>query len=82
MLDETKTKLKLVDFGKAKAEIDKSIALSGNSSYQGRKVFHRYVGTPHYISPEFIRNKSSTYKSDVWAVCCILYQLIIGISPF
>lgn len=82
MLDETLTKLKLVDFGTAKDEFDPSIVPSGNASHQGRKVFQHYVGTPHYMPPECIRNKGSTYKSDVWAMGCILYQLITGFPPF
>mgnify|MGYP000890675812 CR=1 FL=1 len=82
MLDETKTKLKLVDFGTAKDVLDPSIKPSGNSSHQGRKNFQHYVGTPHYMPPECIRNKDSNFKSDVWALGCILYQLISGFPPF
>ena len=82
MLDETKTKLKLVDFGTAKDEFEPSLIPSGNSSNQGRKVFQHYVGTPHYMPPECIRNKGSTYKTDVWAIGCILFQLITGFPPF
>lgn len=32
-------------------------------------------GTPYYMSPEVCQNKPYTYKSDVWALGCILYEL-------
>lgn len=33
------------------------------------------VGTPYYMSPEICQNQPYTYKSDVWALGCVLYEL-------
>lgn len=33
------------------------------------------VGTPYYMSPEVCENKPYTFKSDVWALGCVLYEL-------
>jgi len=33
------------------------------------------VGTPFYMSPEVCENKPYDFKSDVWAMGCILYEL-------
>ena len=33
------------------------------------------VGTPYYLSPEVCENKPYTFKSDVWALGCVLYEL-------
>lgn len=33
------------------------------------------VGTPYYMSPEVCQSKPYTYKSDVWALGCVLYEL-------
>jgi NIMA (never in mitosis gene a)-related kinase len=32
-------------------------------------------GTPYYMSPEVCQNTPYTYKSDIWALGCILYEL-------
>lgn len=33
------------------------------------------VGTPYYMSPEVCENKAYTYKSDIWSMGCVLYEL-------
>lgn len=33
------------------------------------------VGTPYYMSPEICQNKPYSFKSDVWSLGCILFEL-------
>ncbi len=33
------------------------------------------IGTPYYVSPELVNGEKYSYKSDVWAIGCILYEL-------
>lgn len=33
------------------------------------------VGTPYYMSPEVCRSEPYSWKSDVWALGCVLYEL-------
>uniref|UniRef100_A0A2C9JNN1 non-specific serine/threonine protein kinase n=1 Tax=Biomphalaria glabrata TaxID=6526 RepID=A0A2C9JNN1_BIOGL len=33
------------------------------------------LGTPYYISPEMCEGKQYNYKSDIWALGCILYEM-------
>ncbi|EQC26917.1 AGC/PDK1 protein kinase [Saprolegnia diclina VS20] len=62
--------LRLVDFGTAKNLADP--ALNGPN----------FVGTPEYMSPETIANQSVDTSSDLWALGCIIYQLLTGDTPF
>eukprot|EP01029_Cantina_marsupialis_P005430 TRINITY_DN1589_c0_g1_i1.p1 TRINITY_DN1589_c0_g1~~TRINITY_DN1589_c0_g1_i1.p1 ORF type:complete len:772 (-),score=205.55 TRINITY_DN1589_c0_g1_i1:56-2371(-) len=55
--------VKLGDFGIAKV-LDSSIDQAST-----------VLGTPYYMSPEICENKAYDYKSDVWALGCILYEL-------
>lgn len=43
-----------------------------------------FVGTQDYVSPEVLSGDQSgvTKACDLWALGCILYQLLTGISPF
>ncbi|KEP59991.1 UNVERIFIED_CONTAM: NEK kinase [Hammondia hammondi] len=43
---------------------------------------HTAVGTPQYMSPEMCENKPYTYKSDVWALGCVLFELCALSSAF
>ena len=35
-----------------------------------------FVGTPYYLSPEMLDNSSYGPPSDVWALGCILYEIL------
>ncbi|XP_032992642.1 serine/threonine-protein kinase PLK2-like isoform X3 [Lacerta agilis] len=39
-------------------------------------------GTPNYLAPEVIAKKGHSFKSDVWALGCIMYTALTGCSPF
>ena len=43
---------------------------------------HTFIGTPYYLSPEICEEKTYNEKSDVWALGCILYELINLKHPF
>ena len=61
--------VKLGDFGLAKA--------------LGQTTFtHTYVGTPYYMSPELIQEKSYDTKSDIWSLGCLIYELCASRPPF
>ncbi|XP_028404721.1 serine/threonine-protein kinase Nek8-like isoform X2 [Dendronephthya gigantea] len=63
-LNKTFDVVKVGDFGI-------SIILDTNKS----KAFS-IIGTPSYISPELCENQPYNKKSDIWALGCILYEMI------
>ncbi len=67
--------VKLLDFGIAKlTEVDEG----------GRKLTKTGMlfGTPEYMSPEQARGEAVDARVDVYAMGCILYQLVCGRVPF
>jgi len=40
------------------------------------------VGTPYYISPEIVDNKSYSFKTDIWSLGVILYEMCALSPPF
>ncbi|CAH3105674.1 unnamed protein product [Pocillopora meandrina] len=65
--------IKITDFGTAK------ILSDGEVNEKGRNSF---VGTAEYVSPELLTDKRAVKSSDLWALGCIIYQLLSGLPPF
>lgn len=71
-----------IDFGDA-MKIDESEAKTEEEQkelYQKRKA--TFVGTPLYVSPEMLQDNISSASGDVWALGCIMYQMLTGEVPF
>ena len=39
-------------------------------------------GTPNYISPEVLNKEGHGFQADVWALGCVMYELLVGQPPF
>ncbi|KAM4820301.1 3-phosphoinositide-dependent protein kinase 1 isoform 1-T1 [Thomomys bottae] len=64
--------IQITDFGTAKVLSPESKQARANS----------FVGTAQYVSPELLTEKSACKSSDLWALGCIIYQLVAGLPPF
>lgn len=47
-----------------------------------REIARTMVGTPYYLSPELVQNKPYSFKSDIWSLGVMLYELCTLKPPF
>uniref|UniRef100_A0A669D4D7 3-phosphoinositide-dependent protein kinase 1 n=1 Tax=Oreochromis niloticus TaxID=8128 RepID=A0A669D4D7_ORENI len=72
-------------FGKILGEGSFSTVVLAREQATGKEYATRansFVGTAQYVSPELLTEKSACKSSDLWALGCIIYQLVAGLPPF
>ncbi|MBO3735278.1 Stk1 family PASTA domain-containing Ser/Thr kinase [Glycomyces niveus] len=72
MLSDT-NQVKVMDFGIARALASGQATMTQTSAV---------IGTAQYLSPEQARGETVDARSDVYAVGCVLYELLVGHPPF
>ncbi len=73
-------KVKILDFGLAK-----NIRLGGSGSsvdQAAETAAGQVLGTPAYMSPEQARGRTVDKRADLWAVGCILFEMLSGERVF
>ena len=62
--------VKLGDFG---------IAKTLQNTWEKAKTM---IGTPYHLSPEIVQGKPYSFKSDIWSLGVLLYQMMMHKMPF
>ena len=79
----TKAGVKLLDFGLARL---RPSSPAGPSSEQMTVAAltgaHTIVGTPQYMAPEQIEGREADARADIFALGCVLYELLTGRRAF
>ncbi len=65
--------VKVMDFGIARAVADTSATMTQTAAV---------IGTAQYLSPEQARGEKVDQRSDLYAVGCLLYELLVSEPPF
>jgi serine/threonine-protein kinase len=76
--------VKVLDFGIAKLRLGPDVAGPGGPEASSTTATSAgaIVGTPSYIAPEQARGDAIDARTDLYAVGCMLYELVAGKPPF
>jgi serine/threonine protein kinase len=78
-------KVKILDFGLAKALSDETQTVDSSQSPTLTEAMTRpgiILGTAAYMSPEQAKGKAVDRRADIWAFGCILYECLTGKRAF
>ena len=70
--------VKLLDFGLAKLRAD----VDDDRDQSERTQSGVAIGTPMYMSPEQARGPDVDPRTDIYALGCVAYELVLGCRPF
>ncbi len=73
-------RVKILDFGLARLKT--TAARASDSAIPTRTSEYAVMGTAGYMSPEQIRGKPADAPSDIFALGCVLYEMIAGRRAF
>ena len=78
-------KVKILDFGLAKAFSDETQSIDSSQSPTLTEAMTQpgvILGTAAYMSPEQAKGRSVDKRADIWAFGCILYECLTGKRAF
>jgi serine/threonine-protein kinase len=77
--------VKVLDFGIAKVQIGELTADNEKSAGPGQQILTQagmVYGTPEYMAPEQALGQPVDHKVDLYALGCIMYEMLCGVRPF
>jgi serine/threonine protein kinase len=71
LIEQASGTVKVTDFGLARAADEPGLTLSGT-----------VIGTPDFMAPEQARGESADFRTDLYALGCVIYAMCTGRPPF
>ncbi len=82
MLIDSDGRLRIADFGLARASVETSLEPATELDAQGRPIgWTKPAGTPGYMAPEQLEGRP-TQASDQFSLCATFFRVFAGVAPF
>jgi serine/threonine protein kinase/tetratricopeptide (TPR) repeat protein len=75
-------RVKVLDFGLARIKAEISTEAETGTLTPAGTVSGTIMGTPGYMAPEQVRGKPADHRSDIFALGCVLYEMVAGRRAF
>jgi serine/threonine protein kinase len=76
-------RIKILDFGLAKLTAPLAAPFNGpDATVAAGTIANTILGTPGYMAPEQARGQPADHRSDIFALGCILYEMLQGDRAF
>src|SRR5215467_1123397 len=77
-------KVKVLDFGLAKAFANESIQLSRSNlpTLDSGSISGAIIGTPGYMAPEQARGRQVDKRADIWGFGCVVFEMLTAKAAF
>lgn len=74
--------VKILDFGLSKSFETDALRIADRDSEEFRTLSGMILGTVHYMSPEQAAGKEIDYRTDLFSLGIVLYEMVSGKLPF
>jgi len=75
-------RIKILDFGLAKLQLPKQDLTTETPTATLDTVPGGLLGTVAYMAPEQVKGRPADHRSDIFALGCLLHEMLFGARPF
>jgi serine/threonine-protein kinase len=74
--------VKVLDFGIARVPLAEMSGVADRTTLKALTQVGAVFGTPEYMAPEQARGQPTDHRTDLYALGVLLYEMLVGVTPF